>query len=503
MFGALALFGREVFAQTSCDALANLQLPRSTITSAKMIAAGPLSNAQPINVPAHCEVKGVIRPTKDSEIQFAVWLPPTGWNGKYLQVGNGGWAGAIGYQAMVDPLVRGYAAAGTDDGHQGGGGAAWAIGHPEKLIDFGYRAVHETNGQSRAVIRAFYGREPSLSYFVGCSDGGREALMEAQRYPDEFNGIIAGAPANNWSHLFTGFVWNEQAALNTPESSIPVAKLPIIQNAVLAACDSLDGVKDRLLDDPRMCRFDPSVLLCKAGDNSECLTSPQIETLKKIYGGPKNPRTGESIFPGYPAGTEAAPGTWAAWITPANPTNAIQFNFGNTYYGQAVFEDPQWDFRKFDFDRDVRFGDTKAGAVLNATNPDLRSFRAEGGKLLQYHGWGDPAISALSSVEYYESVRSFLSRFPDGRSKTSGPITDFYRLFMVPGMGHCGGGYGPNRFDALAALEGWVEKGVAPEQIMGTGNNMTRPLCAYPNVARYKGSGDPNDASNFQCAASR
>src|SRR5437867_3134116 len=299
MLGGLALFGGEVFAQTPCDAVANMQLPRTTITSATMVAGGPLPNAQGINVPAHCEVKGVIRPTKDSEIQFAVWLPPAGWNGKYLQVGNGGWAGAIPYRAMVDSLVRGYAVAGTDDGHDGGAGAAWAIGHPEKLIDFGHRAVHETNLQSRAVVRAFYGREPSLSYFVGCSDGGREALMEAQRYPDEFNGIIAGAPANNWSHLFTGFLWNEQAALNTPGSSIPPAKLPAIQNAVHAACDSLDGVKDGLLENPRACRFDPSVLLCKANDNSECLTASQVEQLKKIYAGPKNPRTGEQIFPGY------------------------------------------------------------------------------------------------------------------------------------------------------------------------------------------------------------
>jgi hypothetical protein len=482
-----------VLALMACESLTALQLPHTTITSSATVAAEA--------VPAHCEVKGVIRPTKDSEVRFEVWLPATGWNGKYLQVGNGGWAGNIPSRNMADPLNRGYAVAGTDDGHQGGGDAAWAIGHPEKLIDFGYRAVHETSVQAKAVVRAFYGRDPTLSYFVGCSDGGREALMEAQRYPDEFNGIIAGAPANNWSHLFSGFVWNEQAALSSAEAGIPPAKLPAIQNAALAACDGLDGLKDGLLEDPRVCRFDPSVLLCKAGDNSECLTASQIATLKKIYAGPKNPRTGEQIFPGYPPGAEAAPGTWAAWITPANPANAIQFNFGNTYYGQAVFEDPKWDFRKLDFDSDVRFGDTKAGSVLNSNNPDLRSFRAEGGKLLQYHGWGDAAISALSSIEYYDSVRTFLSRFPDERNTTARPITDFYRLFMAPGMGHCGGGAGANTFDTLTPLEAWVEKGIAPEQIIATGSNMSRPLCVYPNVARYKGSGNPNDASSFQCVA--
>jgi feruloyl esterase len=239
------------------------------------------------------------------------------------------------------------------------------------------------------------------------------------------------------------------------------------------------------------------------------LTTAQVDTVKQIYSGAKNPRTGEQLFPGWPAGAEAAPGTWAAWITPANPAGAIQFNFGNTYYGQAVFEDPKWNFRTFDFDRDVQFGDTKAGAVLNATNPDLRSFRAEGGKLLQYHGWGDAAISALSSIDYYQSVETFLSKFPDARSATGRSTNDFYRLFMVPGMGHCGGGMGPNNFDPFTPLESWVEKGIAPAQLIGTGTvagdstrKMTRPICAYPNVAQYKGTGDPNDAANFACTSS-
>src|SRR5262249_46739686 len=249
-------------AQQTCANLSNLNLPDTAITSAALDAS------------ERCVVQGVIHPTKDSEIRFELWLPANGWNGKYLQVGNGGWAGQINTAAMTDPAQRGYAVASTDDGHDSAiPGAAWAMGHPEKLIDFGYRAVHETSVQSKAIVHAFYGRDPSLSYFTGCSDGGREALMEAQRYPEDFNGIIAGAPANNWSHLFTGFVWNEQAVLSTPGSSIPPAKLPAIQNAALAACDNLDGVKDGLLEDPRACKFDPSVMMCKGADNSECLTS--------------------------------------------------------------------------------------------------------------------------------------------------------------------------------------------------------------------------------------
>jgi len=524
LFGA----GRSAHAQQACEGLAAVTLANTTITAALVAeaafsgVAGPGAAARPGPVPAHCEVKGVIRPTRDSEIKFVLWLPATAaWNGKYRQQGNGGWAGVINTAGLVDPLRRGYAVAATDDGHAAAGlGAAWAIGHPEKLIDFGSRAVHETSVQSKAIVRAFYGRDAGRSYFDGCSDGGREALMEAQRYPDDFVGILAGAPANNWSHLFTGFVWNEQALLMTPGSAIPVAKLPAIQRAVLATCDSVDGVKDGLIGDPRACRFDPSVLLCKGADGDGCLTAPQLAALTKIYAGAKNPRTGEQIFPGWPPGTEAVPGSWSAWITPATPAGAIQFGFGNSYYGDAVFENPKWDFRTLDFDRDVRVGDAKAGPVLNATSPDLRSFRAGGGKLIQYHGWGDAAISALSSIEYYDSVVAFMAKYPDARTTGAPPVDDFYRLFMVPGMGHCGGGAGPNRFgnggaapsadadhDVFTALERWVERGVAPERIIGTGiaaddaaKVLTRPLCAYPKRTQYRGGGDVNDAASFVCA---
>ena len=507
-------------AQQACSELSALSLPHTTIMSAAIVPEGPIpqpaifGNAPPIVAPERCEVHAITRPTKDSEIHLEVWLPVSGWNGKYLQIGNGGWAGSINRTGLISPLQRGYAVAATDDGHINDSpvpGATWAIGHPEKLIDFGYRAVHETNVQAKAILRAFFGRDEALSYFQGCSDGGREALMEAQRYPEDFKGIIAGAPANNWSHLFTGFVWNEQALAKNP---IPPAKLPAIQNAALAACDVLDKVKDGLIEDPRACRFDPGSMICEAGDASDCLTEGQVATLRKIYSGPTNPRTGEHIFPGYTMGTEAVAGGWVPWILPPG----IQASFGNSYYGHAVFEQSEWDFRKLNFDSDVAFGDAKAGPVLNSTNPDLRSFRANGGKLIHYHGWGDPAISPLSSIEYYESVRDFLSRFPDaGHVNTD--TEDFYRLFLVPGMGHCSGGIGPNNFgngfisthtdsghDILTALEAWVELGVAPAKLIGSGTavgdsmkTMTRPLCPYPQTAHYSGSGDPNDADNFTC----
>jgi hypothetical protein len=519
----LAAAVQSAFAQQPCAELAALNLPHTTILSAVIAPEGPLQppagvgNTSPVVAPARCEVQAITRPGKDSEIRILVWLPTSGWNGKYLQVGNGGWAGSIDQTALVDPLRRGYAVAATDDGHRSEGpvpAAPWAVGHPEKLIDFGHRAVHETSVQAKAILRAHFGREQARSYFSGCSDGGREALMEAQRYPEDFNGIIAGAPANNWSHLFTAFVWNEQAQA---ETAIPPGKLPAIQNAALAACDVLDGVKDGLIEDPRTCHFDPGSTLCKAGDASDCLSEGQITTLRKIYSGPKNPRTGNQIFPGWPMGTEAVVGGWAPWILPPG----IQAAFGNSYYGQAVFEESNWDFRTLNFDADVEFGDAKAGSVLNATSPDLRSFRANGGKLIQYHGWGDAAISPLSSIEYYESVRAFLGRFPDARraSPNKDPY-DFYRLFLVPGMGHCSGGVGPNdfgntrtsaRLDAehniLTALEAWVERDAAPSKIIGSGMSgtqpaqaLTRPLCPYPQTAHYLGRGSPNDAANFSCS---
>ncbi|HEY3824111.1 MAG TPA: tannase/feruloyl esterase family alpha/beta hydrolase [Bryobacteraceae bacterium] len=530
----LGVSSAPLFAEQTCQGLMNIALEHATITFATAVPEGPVSGGgrggPPVNAPAHCAVQGIIRPTKDSEIHFELWIPASGWNGKYLQLGNGGWAGAINAAGLAEPVKRGYAAAATDDGHQaeapikgasqGGAGATWAIGHPEKLVDFGYRAVHETNLQSKAIIRDLFGRAPSRSYFNGCSDGGREALMEAQRYAEDFDGIIAGAPASDWSHLFTGFIWNARALTETPGSAIPPAKLSVIQKAVLAECDAADGVKDGLLQDPRACRFDPSVLTCKGAEGPQCLTAPQVEALRKIYEGPKNPRTGAPIFLGYARGTEAGPAGWSLWIAPASVTSSIQYGFGSSYYGQAVFEDPKWDYRNLNFDTDVAFGDQKAGPVLNATNPDLRSFRANGGKLIQYHGWGDPAISPLSSIAYYDSVRAFLDKFPDARHQGSSSTQEFYRLFMVPGMGHCGGGVGANSFgngasaqtdsdhDVISALDRWVETGVAPDKIIAAGTvvgdtskALTRPLCPYPQVARYDRTGDPNNAASFACVA--
>jgi hypothetical protein len=501
---AVALLAWPAAAQQTCESLTALKLPHTAVTSA-------VSTAAVRDIPPHCDVQAVSRPTGDSEIKLELWMPLTGWNGKYYQVGNGGWAGSIPVGSLAEPLRRGYAVAGTDDGHESGG-ADWAVGHPEKLIDFGYRALHETRLQSVAIVNAFYGKNTSRNYFFGCSDGGREALMEAQRFADDFDGIIAGAPANNWTHLLATALWIEQALMNDPASTIPQSKLPIIQKNAVEQCDALDGVKDGLIEDPRACHVNLKPITCKGADSPECLTAPQIAALEKIYSGPVNPRTGAKIHPGFAAGTEAVAGTWSDWLIPGNPKGEpAAFGFANTFYLQAVYENLKTDFRTLNFDTDVAWGDQKA-AALNSTNPDLRSFRAHGGKLIQYHGWGDAAIPAQDSIDYYEAASAFLSKYPDGRMPSKSEVADFYRLFLVPGMSHCGGGVGPNSFgngppvakddperDLMTALDRWVEKGVAPDHFIGTGKTMTRPLCPYPKIAKYKGSGDTNNAASFSC----
>lgn len=520
------LASSALFAQASCEKLMALKIPHTEMTAATSLPAGTLprgGNAVPLAVPARCVVKARSRPTKDSEIRIEVWLPASGWNGKYQQVGNGGWAGSIPTHSLALALQRGYAVAATNTGHDEGhpdGPAAWAIGHPEKMIDFGHRSLRETTVVAKAMIAALYGKDPAYSYFVGCSNGGRQVLMEAQRYPEDFDGIIAGAPANDFTNLLTGFVWNEQALSEDTKSKIPPAKLSAIQKAALAACDSLDGVKDGLVEDPRKCSFNPEVLLCQGAENNECLNPSQIKALKKIYSGPVNSRTGKQIYPGFPAGTEAVAGTWLPWVVAEDPAKTLHAGFGNSLYSQAVFENLRWNYRELNFDHDVEWGNQKVGAVVNSTNPDLRSFRARGGKLIQYHGWADAAIPGYGSIEYYEKAKVFLEKYPDGRSDISKPVTDFYRLFMVPGMGHCAGGIGANQFgtaggsaspdperDFLTALEQWVEKGIAPEKFIGTGKatddpskTLTRPICSFPQVARYKGTGDPNQASSFTCS---
>jgi len=490
----LLLCARAAAAPATCDSLAKFKIDHGEITAAQASPAGPFTvqgfmGARKVDLPAFCRVTATLRPTPDSDIRIEVWLPASGWNWRLEAVGNGGLAGSIGEQEMAEALKAGYATAGTDTGHKGTPMTGdWALGHPEKIVDFGWRAVHLMTVEAKALIAAYYGTPEKYAYWNGCSEGGGQALGEAQRFPDDYDGILAGAPANYFVHLQIGGNWISQAIHEDPATMIAPAKLPAITAAVLAECDAIDGVKDGVLEDPRQCHFDPEKLLCKGEENNQCLTAPQIAGLKKVYEGAKNPRTGEQIFPGYMRGGEAGWGFWIAG-TQVPPTNA-QHGIMVSGLANMVFDDPKWDWRTFDFDKDVALADEKVGGAINQINPDLSGFKKHGGKLLQYHGWNDPAISPLNSINYFESVQ-----------KKMGDTASFYRLFMIPGMEHCMGGPGASTFDHMQVIVKWVEDGVAPDRIVASRPGRTHPLCAYPKVAKYTGEGSTDDAANFVCAA--
>jgi hypothetical protein len=507
---ALGLAGTDGrTAQSACEKLITLQLDGAKILTAAMKPPGdiPATTARlGAHAAAHCEVTGVATPTSDSVINFTLWLPPADqWNGKYLQKGSGGWGGDAYTYALITPLNRGYAAAVTDDGHRGDGTARFVVGHPEKLIDFGHRAIHETSRHSRVILHTFYGKAQAQAYFVGCSDGGREALMQAQRYPEDFNGIVAGAPANNWTHQLAGFVWDEKALLASGTSILPAAKLTLLQAAAIKACDAKDGVRDGIIDDPRACNWDPSVLLCTAGDGDDCLTGPQVDAVKSIYSGAKDPVTGKSIIPGFEPGMEDHPSTWKRWLL-----ESVQAKFGNSNFADAVYEGRPWDWRTSSLHDDVTLADEKEAPHVNATNPDLRTFRAHGGKLIVYHGWGDAAVAPQNSIDYYHQVRDFLAMYPDSRAApASATPDDFYLLFMVPGMSHCWDGVGPDSFgneevpapglvqdadhDVVLALDRWVVEGRAPERIVATklweknsAHNLRREIMTRPRLSESR-----------------
>jgi hypothetical protein len=374
-----------------CDSLAKLSLSNVKIVSAATVAAGAFSAPQGLppqaaqlfkTLPAFCRVEAQAAPSSDSSIAIEVWLPMAGWNGKFEGLGNGGFAGDINFAALAGDVQHGYASAATDTGHKGTAtDGTWALGHPEKVVDFGYRAVHEMTRVAQAVIQAYYGKAPQHSYFVGCSNGGRAALMEAQRYPDDYEGILAGAPANNWTHLLTNAVWNAQLTTATPASYLPAAKLPALAEAVNKACDAQDGVPDNILNDPRACRFDPVVLQCKAEESDQCLTAAQVATVRKLYEGSHDSH-GRQVFPGYLPGAELGGNGWSTWITGSSPGKSLMFAFGNGYFSNMVFEKRDWDYRSANVDELVKAADLKTGAALVATDPNLTAFKARGGKLI-------------------------------------------------------------------------------------------------------------------------
>jgi feruloyl esterase len=500
-------------ADTACDDLKNTGLPGLTVTSAAEHAAGTLHlpdghDAQ--DLPAFCRVSGRLAPSADSDIGFEMWMPPApAWNGKTMVVGNGGYVGEIRYDELAPAIRRGYAVISSDSGHANKVGyrnetLEWGVGHPDKIQDWAYRSIHAASVAARALVKVYEQRDASHAYYFGCSTGGGQGVAAAQRYPDDFDGIIAGAPGNNRSALNEGFLWSGAQNLKTKAGYIPPSKLPAINRAAIAACDAQDGLKDGLIADPGSCRFNPKRMQCKAGqDDDSCLSAAQVDTLKRLYAGARDPQTGKQIYPGWPVGSEF--GYLGGWGYAIKGPQAFRTEF----FRDWVFDDPNWDWRNFDWHRDPAIVKAKVGPLVDSIDPDLSAFQRHGGKLLLYHGLADPIGNVFDTVDYYHAV---------GRAVPHTP--EFARLFLAPGMGHCRGGIGLNTFDAIGALEAWVEQGKAPDRIIAAARGVdsktgglatsadvdtqgvrTRPLCAYPQQAKYMGSGSIDDARNFVCAS--
>jgi hypothetical protein len=513
---AVVIWIAPVTAATPCRELKSLALPNTEMQFAEQTAATSMLGPGGflVKTPAFCRVGGIIRPSSDSDIHFEVWMPQAGWNGKFRGTGNGGFAGSINYSEMAGALRDGYATASTDTGHRANGiDADWALGHPEKITDFGYRAIHEMTVKAKGVMQAFYGDAPKRSYFASCSNGGRQALMEAQRFPEDYDGILAGAPANYWTHLLVAnFYAAAKPMLENAASYIPKEKIPAIAKAVLAACDAADGLKDGILNDPTSCHFDAATIVCKGAESKDCLTAPQVASLQRIYAGA---RTGEGvvIYPGYEPGGEDGGGGWAAWITGSKRGLAAGVLYSTGFLRNMVFNDAAWKYKGTNLPDTLDAADTKMAATLNSTDANLKAFQARGGKLIVYHGWSDAAIPPLNAISYYDNVTKAMGESAVG---------SFARLYMLPGVQHCAGGPGANYFgqsgvlkagdaqhDVFTALVDWVEQGSAPGAIVATkytkddpakGVEMTRPVCPYPQSAKYDGAGDMKKADSFFCA---
>jgi feruloyl esterase len=508
----------------ACEKLKDLRLGHAQVVAADYKSSGPEISFKTallgifwFDVPASCRVKIVDAPTSDSHIEMEVWMPAESWNQRLWSGGNGGLAGSIDELSMTIALSRGYATSGTDTGHIAADtDGSWALGHPQKLIDYGYRSIHETAVMAKAVMQAFYGKQPSYSYFSSGSNGGREALQEAQRYPDDYIGIEVGAPAFNGTNNIVAGSWIEQRLRASKDSWFSPAKLPAIAAAAMDKCDALDGLKDGLIDDPRRCHVDPDALLCKGAENDGCLTAPQVESLKAIYEGPGGKDPAGYPYYGYAPGGETL---WDTWQLGSEPDKAFLYRFALEFHRYLIYGNPNWTLDKFKLQSDREETFRRMGPFYDATNPDLSRFAARGGKLILFHGWADMALQPNLTIDYYERVRSRIG------AQTA---DKFIMLYMVPGMAHVTAGYGPNAFGQMmaptpnatpatnigSALEDWVEKDAKPGPIVaakyssdikaliasdGMTPTRTRPLCPYPQVEHWSGKGSIDDAKNFTC----
>lgn len=468
-----------VLAADRCSALVGTPVVNGVVTSAKALGAG-----QDKASAAMCRAQLRLQPAPGSDIRAEIWLPDAGWNGKLISFGGGGFSGGVAQSEtlMNDSVARGYATTTSDIGHPVSGTAQWAHGQPDKVIDFGHRANHVIAVAAKQLLPLYYKAPVQHAYFQGCSGGGREALMEASRYPEDYDGIIAGSPAMNFSEIMTQMIWNDQVLATAPRL---FDKLPTVNKAVMKACDRMDGVEDGVLENPRQCRFDPGVLACKAFDTAACLNKAEVAALRKLYDGPRL-ANGELLIAGPPLGSEGA-----GWVLSSLMTGIG----GPEFYRWMVHDDPKWTASSFDLERDYPLAHQRISPIVDSSNADLAAFARRGNKLILYHGWSDTLISAHNTVRYYEKARQSLGDSPDNST----------RLFMVPGFQHCAAGV-----DMLPALEDWVERGKPPQSALAKGkkkgplplmreSDTSRLLCPWPQTARYKGAGATDDANSFTC----
>jgi feruloyl esterase len=501
----------------SCEDLVNLKLPNTEIKSAQRIDAGEFTlpgRGKQADFPAFCRVIASVKNSPDSDIGVEIWMPGDQWKGVFHGNGNGGYAGSLaaGYAGMEAGLRRGYASATTDMGTAPSTtlNGDPLIGHPEKWRDWGMLSTHVMTVTGKAIAKAFYGEDPKHSYFTGCSTGGQQGLIEAQYYPEDYSGILVGAPVINrtWGHALA--IWDYSSANLQPGRRLSEAKLAVLHKAAISACGAKSNglPADPFIGDPSVCKFDPGELACKGADSESCLTSAEVQTAKDFYSGPVN-RSGHATFYGWEPGSES-PGRGGWSFTQSGSNNEPAFDGLFKWVFGA-----QWDWRKFDFERDMPKIDAELGPALNGvTRGDASRFRALGGKLILYQGWADTLVAPAQTIAFYNRL---------------GKQQDYARLFMAPGVMHCGGGDGPSAFnsanggarkppsdkpdeDLFAAMIHWVEDGAAPKQVVATkyvddtpakGIAMQRPLCVYPQKAWYKGSGDTNDANNFTCSVAK
>jgi hypothetical protein len=492
----------------SCSEMTGLALDKGTVTAATLVepgafqppaGSGPppgIANSGYKSLPAFCRVQATLTPTSDSDIKVEVWLPAAGWNGKLVGIGNGIWAGSISYAEMGPTLAQGYAVVATDTGHKGSGlTAEWAVGHPEKVVDFGHRAIHLMTVTAKAAIKDFYGNGPKYSLWNSCSTGGRQGLMLAARYPGDYDAISSKAPANPMTDLMTQSMWAAFQPKRTANSALTPALLSMVHKAVVAECDAKDGLVDGLISRPQACTFKAASLVCKAGQTANCLHPDQAAALQAIYDGVRD-KSGKQIMPGWPVGSE---NQLAVLVMGATP-----FPVANDYFRLLVHaNDTGWDWKAMDYGKETQLARAYGAGMLNITAEDLKPFFARGGKLLLSHGWTDGLIPASNTVKFWGELQKVTPK---------PALEKQVRLFMVPGMDHCGGGEGASNYDTLGTIDAWASSGVAPEQIIarrGGGGApgapalppMSRPLCPYPRIAMYKGSGSKDDAANFACMA--